>query len=74
MLVWRRGFTVLSTGQVLLTKDSRFSLEGKESILVISRIQESDAGEYVCQGTTMTGVQEQHHLLTVAGISIIISS
>ena len=67
MIVWRRGFTVLSTGQVLLTKDSRYSLEEEKSTLSISSVHEADAGEYVCQVTTMGGVQEQSHLLTVSG-------
>ena len=56
LIVWRRGFTVLSTGQVLLTKDTRFRVEGERSILSISRVREDDAGEYVCQTTTIGGV------------------
>ena len=67
MIVWRRGFTVFSIGQVLLTKDTRFSVEGKRGILNISRVREDDAGEYVCQTTTIGGVREQSHLLAVSG-------
>ena len=52
LIMWRRGFTVLSSGQVLLTKDTRFSVKGERSILRISRVREEDAGEYVCQTTT----------------------
>ena len=67
LIVWRRGFTVLSTGQVLLTRDTRFSVDGERSILSISSVREDDAGEYVCQTTTIGGVREQSYLLAVSG-------
>ena len=69
VILWRRGFTVLSTGHTLLTMDTRFAVkvEQGKSILSISMVQEADAGEYVCQMTTMEGVREQSHLLEVSG-------
>ena len=67
LIVWRRGFTVLYTGQVVLTKDTRFSVEGERSILSISMVREEDTGEYVCQTTTIGGVIEQSHQLAVTG-------
>ena len=69
MIVWRKGFTVLSTGQFLLTMDTRFSVqvERGKNMLSISSIRKEDAGEYVCQETTVDGVKEQIHRLSVLG-------
>ena len=67
IILWRRGFTVLSTGPTLLTLDTRYVVEVErgKSILSISNLRKEDAGEYACQMTTMEGVREQSHLLTV---------
>ena len=72
-MVWRRGFTVLSTGKMLLTLDTRFGVKEERgaSILSISSVREGDGGEYVCQVTTMDGVREQRHILSVSGNSTI---
>ena len=47
--------------------DTRFVVEVErgKSILSISNLRKEDAGEYACQMTTMEGVREQSHLLTV---------
>ena len=48
--------------------DTRFVVEVErgKSILSISNLRKEDAGEYACQMTTMEGVREQSHLLTVS--------
>ena len=54
---------------MLLTMDTRFSVqfERGKNMLSISSVRKEDAGEYVCQETTMDGVREQIHLLNVLG-------
>ena len=47
--------------------DTRYVVEVErgKSILSISNLRKEDAGEYACQMTTMEGVREQSHLLTL---------
>ena len=64
-MVWRRGYTVLSTGEILLSRDLRLSV-GHQGNLHISSLTNTDTGEYVCQVTDLAGeVLEEVHMLRV---------
>ena len=71
MVVWRRGYTVLSTGQILLSRDLRLSVH--QGNLHISSLTHNDTGEYVCQVTTMAGevLEEVHRLRVVVAASVV---
>lgn len=47
MIVWKKGLTLLSAGQQMITRDSRFSLSGYN--LHIREISHADQGDYTCQ-------------------------
>jgi len=66
-LVWRRGYSVLATGPVLVSPDPRLRIEehGGKSTLVISSLTEKDAGEYVCQLSLMDGILSVQHTLDI---------
>ena len=69
-MVWRRGYTVLSTGQILLSRDLRLSVH--QGNLHISRLTHNDTGEYVCQVTSLAGqvLEEVHSLRVVVAASV----
>ena len=71
MVVWRRGYTVLSTGQILLSRDLRLSVH--QGNLHISRLTHNDTGEYVCQVTSLAGqvLEEVHSLRVVVAASVL---
>ena len=71
MVVWRRGYTVLSTGQILLSRDLRLSVH--QGNLHISRLTHNDTGEYVCQVTSLAGqvLEEVHSLRVVVAASVV---
>ena len=56
--MWRRGFDVLATGAVVVSADPRVSVQAgrDQTTLVINRITEQDAGEYVCQASSCTAL------------------
>jgi len=66
-LVWRRGFDVLATGKTKLSPDPRISVHQKGGVsrLEISSLRDSDAGEYVCQLSLLTGLLSVQHTLDV---------
>jgi len=66
-LVWRRGFDVLATGKTKLSPDPRISVHQKGGVsrLEISSLRDSDAGEYVCQLSLLTGLLSLQHTLDV---------
>jgi len=71
VVVWRRGYTVISTGHILLSRDTRLSV-GHTGHLHIAAVRHNDTGEYVCQVTSMTGaVLEQVHSLHVVVPAVI---
>lgn len=47
MIIWRRGSTILSAGQLLVTRDQRFSLLGHS--LQLANVRPDDQGDYTCQ-------------------------
>ncbi|XP_044727881.1 limbic system-associated membrane protein-like [Chrysoperla carnea] len=47
VLVWRKGSTLLSAGNIMVTLDTRFRLLGYQ--LQIREVDAKDAGDYVCQ-------------------------
>ena len=53
--MWRRGYEVLATGHLVVTADPRISVEKHSGVntLVIKHISEQDAGEYVCQVSSL---------------------
>jgi len=57
----------LVTGSVLVSPDPRLSVEehGGTSSLVISSVTEQDAGEYVCQLSTLDGIISVQHSLDI---------
>lgn len=65
MLLWRRGSAVLTAGNLMVTRDSRYKLVDGFN-LQISEIKMRDAGDYICQ----IGDQEsrdQVHTLEILG-------
>ena len=50
-VVWRRGYTVLATGNILLSRDPRLAVA--PPALLLSGLAAADAGEYVCQVTAL---------------------
>ena len=71
MVVWRRGYAVLSTGEILLSRDLRLSV-GQKGDLHISSLSDSDSGEYVCQVTSLQGdvLEEVHRLRVVVPATV----
>lgn len=47
MIVWKKGLTLLSAGQQMITRDPRLSLSGYS--LHIRDINHADQGDYTCQ-------------------------
>lgn len=47
MIVWKRGTTLISAGQQIITMDHRYSLVGYN--LQLKDIRHADQGDYVCQ-------------------------
>lgn len=48
VLLWRRGSAVLTAGNLMVTRDSRFRLVDGYN-LEVSDVMPQDAGDYVCQ-------------------------
>lgn len=67
-MLWRRGTTVLTAGNLKITRDDRFSIIGDYN-LEIRNLKTQDAGDYICQ----IGGQEnrdQVHTVEILGMSI----
>lgn len=47
VIVWKKGVTLLSAGQQMITRDPRFSLSGYN--LHVRDISHADQGDYTCQ-------------------------
>lgn len=74
-VVWRRGFDVLATGAVVVSADPRVSVQAgrDQTTLVINRITEQDAGEYVCQISVLNDILSVQHSLNVLVSPTVIS-
>jgi len=65
-VVWRKGNQVLTAGSLMLTPDPRLSVSPPPKAgLHIQRVGRGDEGEYSCQVTTVSGVEEVTHWLAV---------
>lgn len=66
VLLWRRGTSVLTAANLMITRDSRFKLVDGYN-LQISDVKIQDAGDYVCQiGDQET--KDQVHTLEILGM------
>jgi len=75
-IVWRRGFSVLATGHIVLAADPRISVSKQHGVntLVIKEITELDAGEYVCQISIPNDILSVQHTLDVQVPATVIAS
>lgn len=68
VVLWRRGNSVLTAKNIMVTRDSRFRLVDGLN-LEISAIMPQDAGDYVCQISDIEN-KVQTHTVEVLGKSI----
>ncbi|KAF4523234.1 hypothetical protein B566_EDAN011460, partial [Ephemera danica] len=63
VVLWRRGSAVMTAGQLMVIRDSRFRLVNGYN-LEIQSVMPQDAGDYVCQiGSTEN--REQSHTVEI---------
>ena len=72
MVVWRKGHLVLAAGPTLTTPDKRFKLHtgaihSGHNRLEVRNIRPQDAGDYVCQISTLGKTIEVAHTVEVLG-------
>ena len=48
ILLWRRGSSVVTASNLMITRDPRFRLQDEYS-LQIKGVRPQDAGDYICQ-------------------------
>lgn len=46
-MLWRRGANVLTAANIIVSRDTRYTLDGNN--LIIARVEPHDAGDYICQ-------------------------
>ena len=66
VVLWRKGDRILSAGKLFVRKDGKVKVTEKYD-LKISDIEESDAGDYVCEVDIFGDTKEVHHNLEVLG-------
>jgi len=64
VVLWRRGDRILSAGKLLVRKDGKVKVTNKYE-LELSDVDESDAGEYVCEVDVFGDTKEVTHSLDV---------
>jgi len=64
VVLWRKGDRILSAGKLLVRKDGKVKVTDQYD-LKLSDVDESDAGEYVCEVDVYGKTKEVHHLLKV---------
>lgn len=65
VLLWKRGPSVLTAGEMKITMDKRISLVNGFD-MEIQNVRPQDGGDYVCQLSTYTP-EEQVHTLEILG-------
>ena len=66
VVLWRKGDRILSAGRLLIRKDGKVMITEKYE-LKLSDIEESDAGEYVCEVDVFGETKEVRHQMIVLG-------
>ena len=66
VVLWRKGDRILSAGKLLVRKDGKVTVTEKYE-LMLSDIEESDAGEYVCEVDVFGETKQVRHTLDVLG-------
>ena len=66
VVLWRKGDRILSAGKLLVRKDGKVTVTEKYE-LRLSDIEETDAGEYVCEVDVFGETKEVRHQLEVLG-------
>ena len=66
VVLWRKGDRILSAGKLLVRKDGKVTLTEKYELKLID-IDESDAGEYVCEVDVFGETKEVGHQMNVLG-------
>ena len=66
VVLWRKGDRILSAGKLLVRKDGKVTVTEKYE-LMLSDIEESDAGEYVCEVDVFGETKDVRHQLDVLG-------
>ena len=66
VVLWRKGDRILSAGKLLVRKDGKVTVTEKYE-LMLSDIEESDAGEYVCEVDVFGETKQVRHKLDVLG-------
>ena len=66
VVLWRKGDRILSAGKLLVRKDGKVTVTEKYE-LMLSDIEESDAGEYVCEVDVFGETKDVRHKLDVLG-------
>ena len=66
VVLWRRGDRILSAGRLLVRKDGKVTVTESYE-LELRDIEETDAGEYVCEVDVFGQTKEVRHTLEVLG-------
>ena len=66
VILWRKGDRILSAGRLLIRKDGKVTVT-KSYELKLRDIEETDAGEYVCEVDVFGQTKEVRHTLEVWG-------
>jgi hypothetical protein len=64
VLLWKRNGSIISVGEQVLARHSRYSLQSRENgnNLMISLAEPGDEGSYVCQVSALKPTQLQHRV------------
>ena len=66
-VVWRKGHEVLTAANLLISRDPRYKLHQKDFSLELQNIRPNDAGDFVCQLSTLEEAMEIAHTVEVLG-------
>jgi len=64
-VVWRKGHEVLTAANILLSRDPRYKLHKSDFSLELQNIRPNDAGDFVCQLSTLEEAMEIAHTVEV---------
>lgn len=64
-IVWRKGHEVLSAAALLISRDPRYKLHKNDFSLELQNIRPNDAGDFVCQLSTLGEAMEVAHTVEV---------
>ena len=69
-VVWRKGHEVLTAANILLSRDPRYKLHKSDFSLELQNIRPNDAGDFVCQLSTLEEAMEIAHTVEVLGMLV----